>query len=91
MVVIAALASACAGESLPTDSADDGAESTTSTVPAVDPDRGVRRHDPCRATAEAYVAGYPLVVTTRTLQRLGGLLGVNQLFWQPALSARPAA
>ena len=36
--------------------------------------------------AEAYVAGYPLVVSMRTLQRLGGLLGVNHLFWQPALS-----
>ena len=36
--------------------------------------------------AEAYVAGYPLVVSMRTLQRLGGLLGVNRLFWQPALA-----
>ena len=35
---------------------------------------------------EAYVAGYPLVVTTRTMQRLGGLLGVNRLFWQNALA-----
>ena len=36
--------------------------------------------------AEAYVAGYPLVVTVRTLQRLGGLLGVNQLIWQRSLA-----
>lgn len=36
--------------------------------------------------AEVYVAGYPLVVTVRTLQRLGGLLGVNQLTWQRSLA-----
>ena len=36
--------------------------------------------------AEAYVAGYPLVVSMRTMQRLGGLLGVNTLFWQPDLA-----
>jgi hypothetical protein len=36
--------------------------------------------------AEAYVAGSPLVVSVRTLQRLGGLVGVNRLFWQNALS-----
>jgi hypothetical protein len=33
-----------------------------------------------------YVAGYPLVVSVRTLQRLGGLVGVNRLFWQNALA-----
>jgi hypothetical protein len=36
--------------------------------------------------AATYVAGYPLVVTVRTLQRLGGLVGVNTLFWQTSLS-----
>lgn len=36
--------------------------------------------------AEAYVAGYPMVVSIRTMQRLGGLLGTNTLFWQGALS-----
>jgi len=36
--------------------------------------------------ADAYVAGYPLVVSVRTMQRLGGLLGVNTLFWQQELS-----
>ena len=36
--------------------------------------------------AETYVAGYPLLVSTRTLQRFGGLIGVNRLFWQTALS-----
>ena len=32
--------------------------------------------------AEAYVAGEPLLTTMRTLQRFGGLIGVNRLFWQ---------
>lgn len=36
--------------------------------------------------AEVYVAGSPLVVSVRTFQRLGGLVGVNRLFWQTALS-----
>lgn len=36
--------------------------------------------------AEAYVAGYPLVVSMRTLQRFAGLLGTNALTWQAALS-----
>jgi hypothetical protein len=39
--------------------------------------------------AEGYVAGHPLVVSMRTMQRLGGLLGVNTLFWQRALSGPP--
>lgn len=34
----------------------------------------------------AYLAGSPLLVSCRTLDRLGGLLGANHLFWQPALS-----
>ena len=36
--------------------------------------------------AETYVAGYPMVVSIRTMQRLGGLLGINPLFWQSSLS-----
>jgi len=36
--------------------------------------------------SQTYVAGYPLVVSVRTLQRLGGLVGVNRLFWQNALA-----
>jgi hypothetical protein len=36
--------------------------------------------------ADAYVTGYPLVVSTRTFHGLGGRLGVNRLFWQPTLS-----
>lgn len=38
------------------------------------------------AAAEAYIARYPLVVSMRTFQNLGGLIGVNELFWQQALS-----
>ena len=36
--------------------------------------------------AQTYVAGYPLVVSVRTMQRLGGLVGVNRLVWQNALA-----
>jgi hypothetical protein len=36
--------------------------------------------------ADAYVSGYSLVVTTRTMQLLGGFFGVNQLSWQRALA-----
>ena len=42
--------------------------------------------DPVNTVADAYVAGYALVVTTRTMQLLGGLLGVNRLSWQRALA-----
>lgn len=36
--------------------------------------------------AEAYVTGHPLIVSVRTMQRLGGLIGVNRLFWQTSLT-----
>jgi hypothetical protein len=42
--------------------------------------------DAADLATEAYVAGYPLVVSIRTFQRLAGLLGVNSLVWQPALA-----
>jgi hypothetical protein len=48
-------------------------------------DEGAQMAD-TELAAEAYVAGYPLVVSVRTMQRLGGLLGVNNLYWQDALS-----
>lgn len=35
---------------------------------------------------ETYVAGYPLLVSMRTLQRFGGLIGVNRLLWQSSLA-----
>ena len=49
-------------------------------------DDGEGRMSDVDRVAEAYVAGYPLVVSVRTFQRLGGLVGVNRLFWQTALS-----
>lgn len=36
--------------------------------------------------ADAYVTGQPLIVSLRTMQRLGGLIGVNRLFWQTSLT-----
>jgi hypothetical protein len=35
---------------------------------------------------DAYVWGYPLVVSQRTMATLSNLVGVNQLFWQPELA-----
>src|SRR5262249_24122974 len=35
---------------------------------------------------DALVWGYPAVVTERTMQQLGGVIGVNALFNQPGLS-----
>jgi hypothetical protein len=68
------LASACSGS-------DDDDDSTTDPTS----DEGVEMTD-TELAAEAYVAGYPPVVSVRTMQRLGGLLGVNNLFWQNALA-----
>lgn len=53
--------------------------------PTTDPRTVVALTDEGLAT-ETYVAGYPLVVSTRTMQFLGGLVGVNQLFWQGQLT-----
>jgi hypothetical protein len=50
----------------------------TAAEPAID-------DDVARLT-DAYVTGYPLVVSTRTFHGLGCVLGVNRLFWQPTLS-----
>jgi hypothetical protein len=61
------------------------APSTSSETPST-----ARPTTDAELAAEAYVAGYPLVVTTRTLQHFAGLLGVNRLAWQPAL-AGPAS
>lgn len=60
-------------------------ETTTTTAPAPTPEDIDAMSDE-ELAAEAYVAGFPLVVSTRTMQRLGGLLGTNSLFWQTALS-----
>jgi hypothetical protein len=65
-----------------TDRATTQAAPTTTTIDLPDP---AEMSDEDLA-AETYVAGYPLVVSTRTMQRLGGLLGINTLFWQSELS-----
>ena len=70
---------ACSGSD---DAPDAGAAPTTTSTTTGQ----VSAMDDRELATEAYVAGYPLVVTTRTLQRLGGLVGVNSLFWQTALS-----
>lgn len=44
------------------------------------------RTDDLDRVADAYVAGYPLVVTLRTMQVIGGFFGVNRLRWQPTLA-----
>ncbi|OWY63332.1 hypothetical protein B7486_53695, partial [cyanobacterium TDX16] len=42
--------------------------------------------DDLDVVADAYVAGFPLMVSTRTLQVLGAMMGVNRLTWQPHLA-----
>jgi hypothetical protein len=42
--------------------------------------------DPAEAARQAFFAGYPLVVTTRTLQTFAGLVGVNRLYVAAKLS-----
>ena len=42
--------------------------------------------DPEELATQAFIWGYPAVVTQRTLQFLGGLVGVNSLFNQAAIS-----
>lgn len=70
----------------PTTGADDPTTTTTeAAAPGPTPEDIDAMSDEELAT-EAYVAGYPMVVSIRTMQRLGGLLGTNSLFWQTALS-----
>lgn len=42
--------------------------------------------DPATLAADAFVWGFPLVVTERTLENLGTLIGVNNLFNQSAIT-----
>jgi hypothetical protein len=77
LLVAALLAAGCSGGA-----DDEEEESVTVTTTAADPGE----LSGADLAAETYVAGYPLVVSVRTMQRLGGLLGVNNLFWQDALS-----
>jgi hypothetical protein len=46
--------------------------------------------DDLELATTAYVGGYPLVVTMRTLRNLGALVGTNALFWQTEM-AGPAS
>lgn len=77
-LLLAGALGACSG------GADDPAPGTAD--PTTTTTEQVSTMDDRELATEAYVAGYPLVVTTRTLQRLGGLVGVNSLFWQTSLS-----
>jgi hypothetical protein len=84
VALVAALvaASACTGGG----GEGDRAGTTTPSERAAEPGEGIETMTDADLAAEGYVAGYPLVVSMRTMQRLGGLLGVNTLFWQRALS-----
>jgi hypothetical protein len=78
---------ACSDDPATTGPEDGTASSTTSTTSTTPPpEEAYAEMSDEELAAEAYVAGYPLVVSIRTLQRLGGLLGTNTLFWQTALS-----
>ncbi|HEY8546445.1 MAG TPA: DUF1254 domain-containing protein [Acidimicrobiales bacterium] len=84
LVVAALVAGACAGgddEARPP-AEEEPVPTTETTTTLVDP----ATLDGAELVGETYVAGFPLVVSVRTLQRLGGLLGVNNLFWQSELS-----
>ncbi len=74
------LASSCSGDdgAAPAPTAPDATSPATAqeTTPMTD----------AELATETYVAGYPLLVSLRTLQRFGGLIGTNALFWQTALS-----
>lgn len=102
LLVAVLLVAACAGDDADGDGApdetDDPAEEPTAatddasetTVPG--DGAGDRSPEDVAAlndeelAAEAYVAGYPMVVSIRTMQRLAGLVGTNTLFSQAALS-----
>ena len=64
---------------VPTTATSETTMTTPSTIPEIPTGDGA-------LTELAYVWGYPLVVTQRTMQTLGALLGVNELFWQTSLS-----
>ena len=77
-VALLLVATACSGGGH--DDTGDAAPAMTATTEGDEPMTDVDR------LAEAYVTGHPLVVSVRTMQRLGGLIGVNRLFWQDSLS-----
>ncbi len=84
--VVAALLACLLGVSACSGGDDDGAgEGATDGDATTESERGAEVTD-TELAAQTYVAGYPLVVSVRTMQRLGGLVGVNRLVWQNALA-----
>jgi hypothetical protein len=77
------------GEATGTTSASSARQSDTDgadpTGPAPSP-ADVAAMDDAELATTAFVGGYPLVVTMRTLRSLGALVGTNALFWQTELS-----
>ncbi len=68
-----------------TSSAASDTDGTDPTGPAPSP-ADVAAMDDAELATTAFVGGYPLVVTMRTLRSLGALVGTNALFWQTELS-----
>ncbi len=94
LVVLVVLAAAC-GSDGPTPSRGEGPSTTTeaatggtgaTTSESTPTPEDVEAMSDEELAAEAYVAGFPLVVSMRTMQRLGGLVGINSLFSQSTLS-----
>ncbi|QYG95163.1 DUF1254 domain-containing protein [Iamia sp. SCSIO 61187] len=63
----------------------DASTTTTTAAPADPTPEEIETMSDEELAEEAYVAGYPVVVSIRTLQRLRGL-GTNTLFWQTTLA-----
>jgi hypothetical protein len=78
LLVLVLLLAACTGG--------DGREPATTPPETTTTTEGFEAMSDTELATEAYVAGYPMVVSIRTMQRLGGLLGTNTLFWQTALA-----
>lgn len=83
LLLVASVVVACS-------SSDDARPAPPTTTPAPSPSAASTPLEPAATAAaraeDAYVAGYPLVVSVRTFQTLAGLFGVNRLYWQSDLS-----
>lgn len=86
IVTLLAAIVGCAGAGDDESSGDAPTTEAAAGEPGPTPEEEVAAMTDDELATEAYVAGYPLVVSMRTLQQLGGLVGVNSLFWQGALS-----
>ncbi len=82
LVSLALLVAACGGG--------DDARAPAGTSPGTDATTsspaGPDLSDDVTLATEGYIWGYPLVVTMRTMQRLGQLTGVNRLLWGEQLA-----